>query len=727
MPSEPHHEDYKYRKVNVPDDQILAILTHQLIPEQMAPLNKILDYCKSVVKSRKCNTIDVQPIRLLIHGGAGVGKSAVIKTMTLHSEKILRKVGDNPHHPRVLVCAPTGKAASLVNGITLHSGFDFKFGHEHRALSDKNLAKFRENLKELKLIIIDEVSLLGADMLYKLHMRLCEIFQADLSIPFARISVVLVGDLLQLPPVNARYIFEPPVNNHFQAYHDINPLFRIFDPVVLKENHRQGKANEWAECLNRFREGVLTQSDKELLNSRVTKSICLDKDAMNIFYTNSEVSAHNERMLNAIDSPLISIKARITGPRGKISEDGRIGSTQFFETLQIKLGARCVLTWNISTVDNLVNGSSGTIIGVEYSRMSKERKVEAIIVSFDDDTAGIAQREKYRGSRFIQNYKDTNGTPILRQEVDISIPKGKGKSSHTATSKITQFPIRLFYASTAHKMQGQTLKSGCKVVIHWTKKMQREEGMGYVMLGRSERIDDIFIVSEYEIDEIKCSLKALGESNRILKDFNDKEEKEALISDEYWTISYLNIRSFRAHMNDLVKDSRLMSSEVISLGETWLLDQEKPSVEGFRGLFASHGFGKGVAVYSKKDSTDHFIFTSETLSLIKICVFNIDIISVYQSKSSDEEKLFNLLHQLIDDKATAILGDFNIDYERDNNLNGFMKSKGFSQLIKNPTCETGHIIDHLYVNKYLLDISSFSRQFSVHYSDHDIITLFIRK
>ena len=75
----------------------------------------------------------------------------------------------------------------------------------------KQIAEFRENLKHLKILIIDEMSLLGADMLYKIHLRLSqEIFQNDLL--FGGISVLLVGDLLQLPPVNAAFIFKQPKN-----------------------------------------------------------------------------------------------------------------------------------------------------------------------------------------------------------------------------------------------------------------------------------------------------------------------------------------------------------------------------------------------------------------------------------------------------------------------------------------------------------------------------------
>ena len=331
----------------------------------------------------------------------------------------------------------------------MHSAFDFKFGLEHRALNDKGLAKFRENFKHLKLLIIDEVSLLGSDMLYKIHLRLCEVLQVNVKNFFANISVVLVGDLLQLPPVNASYVFKKPRNSHFSS--DVCSLWDSFEPIILQKNHRQGEGKAWASLLNRFREGEISEEDKKVLQSRLTENAHLEQDTMHIMYTNLEVAKHNDEVLKTIEAPLVTIKAKLTGPKAQISTDGRVASTQFLETLKIKQGARCVLTWNVSTVDDLVNGSSGTIVGIEFKKLSKDKNVEAIIVSLDDKNAGQNQRQKYK--RLSEKYKSVNGTPILRHELEYNVPKGKGSSSHEASAKVEQFPIRIFYASTAHKMQ----------------------------------------------------------------------------------------------------------------------------------------------------------------------------------------------------------------------------------------------------------------------------------
>ena len=83
--------------------------------------------------------------------------------------------------------------------MTLHQAFDFNFnGRVHESLSDKKLAQFRNNLADLKLIIIDEMSMVDSDKLYKIHRRLCEVLQYDISELFANVGIVLVGDLLQV-------------------------------------------------------------------------------------------------------------------------------------------------------------------------------------------------------------------------------------------------------------------------------------------------------------------------------------------------------------------------------------------------------------------------------------------------------------------------------------------------------------------------------------------------
>ena len=107
-------DNYKYKSIEVPRDEDLLNMTRRLAGEQQLVLQEVLNFCKQVVRNRKNLAELPKPFRLIIHGGAGVGKSATIKTAAVHAENILRQAGSHPNKPRVLILAPTGKAASLI-------------------------------------------------------------------------------------------------------------------------------------------------------------------------------------------------------------------------------------------------------------------------------------------------------------------------------------------------------------------------------------------------------------------------------------------------------------------------------------------------------------------------------------------------------------------------------------------------------------------------------------
>ena len=311
----------------------------------------------------------------------------------------------------------------------------------------------KTDLSELKLIIIDEISLVGADMLYRIHMRLTKIFETPVTVPFGGINVVLVGDLLQLPPVKGTYVFSTPTKSQFKGLADVKPLWDDFKPMILKHNHRQGKDKAWAESLNRLREGIVWEEDKKVLESRVISEkdqLLLDKDAMHIFYYNDDVNGHNEKMLKLLPGNMIEIKAEQKLPPGCKSKvckkKGTIGDTNFRETLNFKIGAKCMLVFNIDLMDGLFNGANGIIVAIEH----KKGRVDSIIVKFDDDICGIDQRLRY--PMLTEKYKNQNGTNIKRYSLEHQMTKTSGWRS-AAKAKLVQFPLRINYAQTSHKMQ----------------------------------------------------------------------------------------------------------------------------------------------------------------------------------------------------------------------------------------------------------------------------------
>ena len=133
---------------------------------------------------------------LMVHGGAGSGKSTVIHVICQYVDKILRKEGDDPDCPYVVLNAYTGAAASNIHGQTLHTLFCFSFDSGYKPLSDKKRDILRNLYKNLKILIIDEISLVEADLLYKIDLGLREITQINL--PFGNVAVLALGDIMQM-------------------------------------------------------------------------------------------------------------------------------------------------------------------------------------------------------------------------------------------------------------------------------------------------------------------------------------------------------------------------------------------------------------------------------------------------------------------------------------------------------------------------------------------------
>jgi hypothetical protein len=198
----------KFKLIETENEEELYKLARSLIVEQKLPFNQIIGHCFSLVSYEKKQLPPPNPVYLLMHGSGGNGKSQVIRCIAKWSEKLLQKEGQNIFQPRIILTSFTGTAARQIGGCTLHSGFNFQFGYGFN-LSDKTMDELRKELQNLKLIIIDEISMLSADLFYALNERLCSVFQNLL--PFGGISIVLVGDLLQIKPVQGRYIFQIPI------------------------------------------------------------------------------------------------------------------------------------------------------------------------------------------------------------------------------------------------------------------------------------------------------------------------------------------------------------------------------------------------------------------------------------------------------------------------------------------------------------------------------------
>ena len=432
-------------EVNI--DELLKS-TRQLVNEQKVALNMIIGYCKDLRKSSAQNAIhSPKPPLLVVHGGAGTGKSTLISVASNWAHKILKQPGDDSDCPYVIRMAPTGMAAANIEGATLHHALKLGFGNNYVALSDKNRALLYTRLKNVKILIIDEFSMIKSDQLYQLHLRLCEIKQND-SI-FGNLSLVLLGDLMQLKPIRGSYIFQMPKFEKYRQVFELLPLWKMFDTIELEINHRQGDDKVYAELLNKLRfkskEEDISEQDLKLLNSRIS-SLNVDDDITKVFGKNASVNCENKKQLEKSKFPLYTVQA-IHTPKNrtvKVTPAGTIEDTAFLDKLEVKEQARVMLIHNVNTSDGLTNGAQGTITKI----LTDNSKVRYIFIKFDNKKVGRLQRQKFK---FLSSKCDLSEvTPVER--ISFSYTLGDTSKNHAARATVLQFPLRLCWALTAHKV-----------------------------------------------------------------------------------------------------------------------------------------------------------------------------------------------------------------------------------------------------------------------------------
>ena len=379
-----------YRRINISDKSAMRLSARQLDAEQRQAFDEIVKYCKQIRHSRANPEIAMpKPPLLKIHGGAGTGKSKLIQDISTWAEFWLR-VDNNrdPSHPHVIKCAPTGRAAKVITGLTIHTAFGMNFGNKHISLGDQIRDARKTQLSELRIVIIDEMSMVKADMLYQLNLRLQEVTGS--AEDFGGVCVILCGDLMQLRPVQARWIFEEPTGKEYKAFHASNPLWEIFEPIELTQNHRQGEDRIYADLLNRMRVGENTEEDFRLLETRVTSEV--PPDSWHFYGFNKLVYARNKDELIKLDTPLFTFEARNSHPNMVFeSQFGKVNDTSFDFQLELKIGARVMLIHNLDAADGLVNGSTGYVRGFiksDGSKANDSADVHMILVEFDDEEDG---------------------------------------------------------------------------------------------------------------------------------------------------------------------------------------------------------------------------------------------------------------------------------------------------------------------------------------------------
>ena len=432
------------------------------------------------------------PIRLFLSGGACVGKSTVTNALY---EALIRYLNSIPDNVKVVKTAPIGKAAFNINGNTLHSAFKIPAnrGFEYCALDSDRLNTIRTLLKNLKLIFIDEISMVGSGMFNFLNLRLQQIMGT--KEPFGGISLITVGDLFQLKPVFDKWIFENSQTGYNALANNIwTDHFMLFE---LTEIMRQKDDKSFAELLNRLREGKQSDDDIAVLKQRLVsvepENGNYSMNMTHLFSTNASVDAHNNALyslsktdkaqIKAVDIIIGDISDDLKNQIKKIRDDPT-KTMGLYSVVSVAAVAKYDLTTNIDVTDGLTNGAECMIQSIDY-RVENSTRPSIIWVSFPHPDIGRKHRRQH--AHLYNTHINKNWTPVLEVTKQFQINK---KSKVKILRR--QFPLRPAAAKTIHRCQGDTLN---EAVVDFPKSTR--EHMHYVGLSRvrnSSALHNLFLI-----------------------------------------------------------------------------------------------------------------------------------------------------------------------------------------------------------------------------------------
>ena len=183
---------------------------------------------------------------------------------------------------------------------------------------------------------------------------------------------------------------------------------------------------------------------------------------------------------------------------------------------------------------------------------------------FDDPKAGLEQRVRHSGDCF--QYTKEKGVPIYRNIQKYQIPHRKNFKTHGATCQIKQFPLKLAWALTGHKVQGITIKRPNKVVVHGHPKIP--PSMYYLMFSRAQDLEQVYV--ENFTKTIKANQKSLLENKNLVNRSIVPSYKE-----NHFCVFMVNIQSLENKIVDLTNDVYASKADHICVVETWLKKNRK--------------------------------------------------------------------------------------------------------------------------------------------------------
>ena len=626
---------------------------HRIYTHITKSINHILEHEENSCSIPNCS--GAKPLRLYVSGFGGTGKSYLIRGLVGYFY-VQRHV-----HKRkcdTILDAPTGQAAANINGQTIHSVFNIPVQHgnipKYSALSSVALDQMRAVFQNLKCMILDEVSMVSNILLLYMHLRLCDVFGTDSL--FGNRSVILFGDLLQLPPVNA----QPPfVEISGNLMHKITGGMKVslniwrefeYDELNISQRQTGDKNHAWRAILGRIRYGELTEKDIKVLKSRLipmvndenpssptensyldqivsyylkllekeNSAICLLPKRIMVDDFNRAVLAkrHNHSIhiecQDEIDCKNIRVKKHAENAILNMDRlDDPRNTAGLEKVLTVAKGARIMLRKNLDVKEGLVNGSVGVL---HDFILDKDGMIEKLAVLFDG-----------------------KNSPTL-----ITRDKRKIRIFNSAYLFRKQFPISLAYGLTIHKSQGLSLKC----VLTDLGKTVFSDGQSYVALSRVVSLDGLHLIN-FSPQKVKASRAAIVEYSRlkggsVLPTKNTIQHRQS--DDRVWYTTASKTMIKNVIKNDIDQSSQpiittLPSSRSINNNTT---KRTRPIIDTFQDVSPSVCIQKILTLISKCDNPV-ILGIRDSLDLHTVYT---DIINQNLHKSSRNEHFCRIAKEL---------------------------------------------------------------------------------